>query len=59
MCTVIFIQPIAGCGFILAGIAFLFLWRRDRKHPDQKKLGVGCIVIGILLLFETAVRSWG
>jgi hypothetical protein len=48
-----FIQPISGCSLIIAGAGFLFLWSRERKHPDQKKLGVGFTVIGILLLLES------
>jgi hypothetical protein len=51
-----FVQPISGCGFLVAGAGFLFLWRRERKHPDQKKLGVGFIVIGILLLLESLLQ---
>jgi hypothetical protein len=50
-----FVQPISRCGFILAGAGFLFLWRRERKHSDRKKLGVGFIVIGILLLLESVL----
>ncbi len=40
---------IAGCGFLVAGAIFLFLWHRDHKYPDQKKAGYGFLAIGALL----------
>ncbi len=40
---------IAGVGFLVSGACFLFLWHRDRKHPDQKKLGYGFLAIGAIV----------
>jgi hypothetical protein len=41
---------IAGVGFLASGAGFLFLWCRDRKYPDQKKLGYGFVAIGAILV---------
>jgi hypothetical protein len=40
---------IAGVGFLVSGAIFLFLWHRDRKHPDQKKLGYAFLAVGAIL----------
>jgi hypothetical protein len=41
---------IAGVGFLAGGAIFLYLWYRDRKHPDQKKLGYGFVAVGAILI---------
>jgi len=42
---------VSGIGCLIPGSIFLFLWYRDPKHPDQKKLGYGFLVVGVLLIF--------
>jgi len=39
---------ISGVGMVLAGGLLLLAWHRERKYPDQKKLGFGLIAIGCL-----------
>ncbi len=35
---------------ILSGVTFLFLWFRDRKYPDQKKIGFFLLLFGVILV---------
>jgi len=44
------VEAIAGCGRIVGGALLLVAWESGGKHPDQKKLGFGCIAIGCLLV---------
>jgi hypothetical protein len=46
---------VSGIGFLAGGGILLFLWYRDRKHPDQKKLGYGFLAIGALLVFARVI----
>ena len=41
---------IAGISFLVGGAIFLYLWYRDRKYPDQKKLGYGFVAVGTILI---------
>lgn len=40
---------IAGIGLI-SGACNLFLWYRDREHRNQKTLGYGFFVVGLVLV---------
>lgn len=42
-------------GFLIAGTGFLFLWYRERKFPDQKKLGFLFVAMGTLLLLAQSM----
>jgi hypothetical protein len=41
---------VSGIALLVPGSIFLFLWYRDRRHPDQKKLGLGFLAAGLFLL---------
>jgi hypothetical protein len=43
------VQIIAGVGMIVGGGLLLISWNRERKHLDQKKLGIAFITIGCLV----------
>jgi len=49
------LEIIAGGGFLASGAGCLFLWYRDRKYPDQKKLGYGFVAIGAILVLARLV----
>ena len=44
------LELVSGIALLVPGSIFLFLWYRDRRHPDQKKLGYGFLAVGLLLL---------
>lgn len=41
---------VSGTCSLIGGGIFIFLWYRDRKHPNHKKLGYGFLAVGALLL---------
>lgn len=43
------VQIISGIAMAAGGGLLLLAWGRERKHPDQKKLGFGLILIGCLV----------
>jgi hypothetical protein len=43
------VQIIAGIGMVIGGGLLLLAWNRERKYPDQKKLGLAFIAIGCLV----------
>lgn len=49
------VDALAGLVLVVSGGLFLVAWHRERKHPDQKKLGFGFIIIGALLLLSTCL----
>ena len=51
------VELLSGIGLFSSGGIFLFLWYRDRKYPDQKKIGFGFVVMGALLIL-TYFMGW-
>jgi hypothetical protein len=43
-------ELLLGIGLFSIGGGFLFLWYRDRKYLDQKKIGFSFVVMGALLI---------
>jgi hypothetical protein len=49
------LPAISGFGMILGGMFFLLAWKRERKYPNQKTIGLGAIALGCLLVVESCL----
>jgi len=47
------VQLLSGIGMVVAGGLLLAAWYRERKYPDQKKLGFGFLLIGCLVILSS------
>ena len=46
------LQIISGVGMVVGGGLLLLAWSKERKHPDQRRLGFGAIAIGCVLVLS-------
>lgn len=47
------VQMISGIGMVVGGSLLLLAWYRERKYPDQRKVGFGLIAIGCLVALSS------